>query len=115
MSSILEYLQYMHPVLSYAYSGTIYLLYNPKNKPPFLRSNVANEIISYISSELSIWMVKNGLPDPRMLDVDITIVSYKTAVQDIVNIIKTNKYTGHLYGVQELNEVIIKDHFALVA
>ena len=41
VDALLHYIQYTKPILSYMYRGSLYLLYSPSRKSPFLRSNVS--------------------------------------------------------------------------
>ena len=70
LNSILDYLKYTN----YSHAETdrnIIILYYHHTQPAFLRSNVHHEIISYISSELTIFLLKNLLIEPRMIQVSI--------------------------------------------
>ena len=71
-----DYLQYTNPTIINITKRTLYMLYNQKNKVSFLRSNNIADIISYLSSELAIWITKNSDIDLRMVGVSIMIGDY---------------------------------------
>jgi hypothetical protein len=112
--AILEYLQFMHPTMSYICNNTIFLIFNQKQKSPFLRSNESGELIAYISSELSIWLLKNLGIDIRMVNIEISIGSYTTILHTLLKTISDNKYSGIVYGWDVLNEEKVREQFGSV-
>ena len=84
---ILEYMQYTKPSFSYMKHNSIVLLYDQKTKPPFFRSNVSGDIISHISSELSIWIIKNTSIDLQMIDVNISTCDYLISLKETQEIL----------------------------
>lgn len=109
IKDILEYIQYTKPATSYMNNGNIRLLFNTKENGYFLRSNIASEVIAYISSELSIWLTKNNKPDPRMINVKIKYMNYNKALLELLEYISDNNYKGSIYGVQNLDEHIYQE------
>jgi hypothetical protein len=91
MYTTIKFLQYTNPSFSYADRSNIYLLYNHKKKQPFLRSNIASYIISYLSSELSIWMFKNNMADIRMIGINIKVDNLEIIQNDINTMISLQK------------------------
>ena len=105
---IMDYLQYTNPVLTYSYNNTIYLLYRPARKSPFLRSNISGEIISYLSSELTIFLIKNNM-EPRMIDIHFLIEPYNILLSNLKTTIIENKYHGKIQGLETLNEAKLNE------
>jgi hypothetical protein len=105
---IMDYLQYTNPVLTYSHNNSIHLLYRPDKKLPFLRSNISGEIISYLSSELTIFLVKNNI-EPRMIDIHFLIEPYKTLLCNLKTTIIENKYHGKIQGIETLNEAKLNE------
>lgn len=111
IQAILTYLQYTNPVVSYMYEHRIYLLYKPSKISPFLRSNKSGEIISYMSSELTLWLIKNNI-EPRMIDIHIEVREYKLLLDELLLKISENNYKGNIYGIETLTNEKIKEEFS---
>jgi hypothetical protein len=109
--TILKFLSNTHPVIAYGYAQSYYLMYDSAIKEPSLRSNSFSDIISYMSSELTLFLVKNveSKKEPRFLDVRIESGVPSALMSNIKNIIKSNKYKGEIYGLENLNEEKIKE------
>jgi hypothetical protein len=108
---ILEYLQHTHPVVSYAHGYFITLLYKPDIRTPFIRSNVVRDLISYMSSELAVYLVKETEVDPRMIDIRVEQEAYTLAMTALLNTIKENQYKGVVYGLPEITADVLKEQF----
>lgn len=108
---ILEYMQYMQPYVSYICNNIIYLIFRPSHKLPFIRSNVLDELISFSSSELSIWMIKNIEKDPRMINVGIYVNKYQTLLNELLETIDVNNCVGKMYGIDNLAKEKINEKF----
>lgn len=104
--NILQFLSNTQNVLAYGHKQSFYLLYNSEIKEPSLRSNSFSDIISYMSSELTIFLMKHldEKKELRFLDVRIESGSIIALITKIKNIIKNNKYLGEVYGIENLNE-----------
>ncbi len=103
-TKLLEHLQSTNPIVSYTYCKSVYLLYSPDIKFPFLRSNVAGEIISGIAAETTRCCLINKICDPYFVEVDIICVSHEQAKNDLRQLIKNNLYYGKMHGVSNLLE-----------
>lgn len=108
--NILHFLSNTQTVLAYGYEQSFYLLYNSEIKEPSLRSNSFSDIISYMSSELTIFLMKHLdiKKELRFLDVRIESGNVISLISKIKNIIKHDKYLGEIYGVENLNEDKLK-------
>lgn len=103
LRGIVNYLQYTKPVLTYAHRTTIYLLYQPSKQSVFLRSNVLSEIVSYLSSELTIQLMRNSI-EPRMINICVSSGAYEVLLDNLKKIITRDKYLGVIYDVEKISE-----------
>jgi len=94
---VLEYLQYTNPSFSYMCRSAIYLVYDQNNKHPFLRSNIASDIIAHLSSELSMWIVKNTKIDLRTVGVNVLISDYEHLLKQANAFMESTNYEGVVY------------------
>jgi hypothetical protein len=106
---ILESLQYTHSVYSFIDRSCISLLFNPNKQVPFLRSNVASDIISSMSSEIAMWLTKNTNLNLRMINVNINVNSYEILSDEFANILTNNKDIGKLWGFDNITNELIAD------
>jgi len=95
---ILDLLQKTNPYLSYMYNKLIYLLYDGSKKEWNFKSNISGDIISYITTEITKFCIKNNICEPNIIEVQIIIQPYNVALNEILNAIKCNNYSGILSG-----------------
>jgi uncharacterized secreted protein with C-terminal beta-propeller domain len=94
---ILDFLQFTHPTFCYMCHNKIWLVYNQKITPSFLRSNVASSVISYLTSELTIWIIQNMSLDLCMISINISIGDYNTLLEIVNSYIVDNTLSGFTY------------------
>jgi hypothetical protein len=94
---ILEYLQYTNPTLCYMFKSTIYLVYDQSKNPPFLRSNVASDVISHLSSELTMFIVKNTSINLRMMNVHVSTADYALLLKQTNTFMSMSNFKGTVY------------------
>ena len=75
INSILEYIKDTGVAFAEIKHNKIYCTYDPTITEPLLRSNIISEIISYVASEFSIWIIKNTKIDLQMLNISLNIIS----------------------------------------
>ncbi len=110
--SLLEYLQNTNPVLSYTYCKSIYLLYSPSRKFPFLRSNVSGDIISALAADVARYCLLNHICDPYFVEVDIIAEPHDAAKKKLAQLAIDHGCYGKLHGLDSLSEEKIKEQFS---
>jgi hypothetical protein len=111
---LLNYMQNTGPCISYIHKKTMYLIYSNKYKQYRLRSNISGELISALSSEVTINCMKHNICEPYTLEVDIVLQPYDTSLRAIISTINENNYNGVMYGIDNLSYEKIKEQFGII-
>ncbi len=101
-SDLLTYLQLTNPVISYCYAKSIYLIYSPKKKAPFLRSNISGDIISILSADVTRYCILNEICDPYCVEVSIISDTLANATETLIQLISANNFKGKAIGLENL-------------
>lgn len=111
LSGVMEHLQHTRPLYSYTVNKHITLIYSPKKKPTSLHSNVSGEIISSITYEVANFLIRNNMDGIQTVDVSISIIDSDKALENLLILIDTNKFTGTMTGIDILSSNKIKEQF----
>jgi uncharacterized secreted protein with C-terminal beta-propeller domain len=95
---ILDFLQFTHFTFCYMCHNTIWLVYNQKTTPSFLRSNVTSTAITYLTSELTIWILRNTFLDLHMISINISVGTYNTLLETVNIYMTDTALSGFTHG-----------------